>query len=143
MDQDRPFSGPLSVSLAGLTLLAIAGWSFGSGLSHELRVPRSEANAATVVVMPPKPAPPPASIGTLAYMAPPAEPAAKPPPPHRVHHKPLPQIIAPVTPAPPPDASAQPTTAEAAGADAAAVAHAGPSPETPPQSPVVLEAPPN
>jgi hypothetical protein len=142
MDQDRPFSGPLSVSLAGLTLLAIAGWSFASGLSHELRVPRSQANSATVVVMPPKAAPPPASIGTLAYMAPPAEPAP-PPPPRHVHRRPLPQIVTPVAPALPTDAPAPPTGADAAGTDAAAVAQAAPSPETPPQSPAIEELPGN
>jgi hypothetical protein len=142
MGKDRPFSGPLSVSLAGLTLLGIAGWSFASGLSHELRVPRSEASTATVVVMAPQPAPPPASIGMLAYMAPPAEPPPPPPAPRHVHHKALPQIIEPVAPITP-TALAQSTSAEAAGTDAAAVVQPAPAPETPPQTSAVEEPPPN
>jgi hypothetical protein len=149
MNPDRPFSGPVSVTLAGLTLLGVAAWSFASGLSHEMRVPRGEATLAKVVVLPPKAPPVPAAADALAYLSQPAAPSPAPAAPaRRPRRRPAPPEI--VVPAPPPltapGALAQAPDAGASGVDAAATGPAGPAtpaPEPPPESTPPEDTPPS
>jgi hypothetical protein len=133
MDTPRPFSGPISVSLAALTLLALAVASFTSGLTRQMRLPRP-VNTAQVVVMPRKEAPPPIPIGALAYTAPAELPAPVKP---RRHTPPA----ATETPPTPPPASAL-AAADTAG-DAAAVVSTEPpvTTLTAPTEPAAAPAP--
>lgn len=110
----RPFTGPISVTLAALTLLALAAASFTSGLTRQMRLPRP-VNTAQVVVMPPKEAPPPGAVGALAYTAPietpaPVKPRRHPPP-----------AAAETPPTPPSEAPAVALAAPENAGDAAAV----------------------
>jgi hypothetical protein len=85
MPPARPFTGPISVRLAGAALLALAAASFTSSLSHQLRQPRPDNSATVVVIEPREPrlssaydvlaSPGPAGPG-----APNARPHARPPP---------------------------------------------------------------
>jgi len=75
----RPFTSPTAVGLAAFALLAVCAASFTSGLTRQLRLPRS-VTTAKVVVMPPKEAPQPGPIGALAYMAPVTPPPTTTPP---------------------------------------------------------------
>jgi hypothetical protein len=141
MNPDRPFSGPVSVSVAGLSLLAIAAWSFTSGLTRELRLTRSGSSAQVATIQPPKPTPaaprisPPPAVAApapdeLAEAADaPQEPA--PAPAHRTRHHDIPVLPAlpPLTAEAAQEASPPPTTPAATsdGTDAAA--------EAPPSAP--------
>jgi translation initiation factor IF-2 len=139
MNPDRPFSGPVSVSVAGLSLLAIAAWSFTSGLTRELRLTRSGSSAQVATIQPPKPvpaapriSPPPAASAPdeLAEAADaPQEPA--PAPAHRAHRHEIPVLPAlpPLTAEAAQEASPPPTAPAATsdGTDAAA--------EVPPSAP--------
>jgi hypothetical protein len=74
MDAQRPFSGPVSVSVAGLTLLALSAASFTSGLTRQVRLQRSVGAEALahMAAAQPKPAPN-IQVATLAE-APPLQP---------------------------------------------------------------------
>jgi hypothetical protein len=58
MEARRPFTDPLSVSLAGLALAALAAGSFAVGVARKMSLPRP-VDGATVVAMPPTDSPPP------------------------------------------------------------------------------------
>ena len=127
MNMERPFSGPISLTLAGLMLAAIAAWSFASGLSHALRQPRADATTAQVVLLSPTPQPDAPQAASLADMAAAGQQSPPPPPRHRPQAQTKPPIAPEPTPAPPPQA---PAAADQA-TDAAA---ATPAPEAPPAS---------
>lgn len=117
-DTARPFTGPASVSLAALTLVALAAASFTSGLTRQLRQPRP-VNTAKVVVMAPKETPVAGSIGALAYMAPVAPPPVHVPKPRR-HVRPSVDETPPTPLTGPPSDAAR--AAPLSAADAAAIA---------------------
>ena len=125
-DTARPFTGPASVSLAALTLVALAAASFTSGLTRQLRQPRP-VNTAKVVIMAPKETPQTAAVGALAYMAP-----VTPPPVHVP--KPRRHVRAPADETPPTTLTGPPTDEARAAplnaADAAAIV-----PVDPPRAP--------
>jgi hypothetical protein len=133
-DTARPFTSPASVSVAALALVLLAGASFTSGLTRQLRQPRPD-NTARVVVMAPKETPA-ASVSALAYMAP-----VDAPPPHlakpRRHVRPPVDETPPTTLTGPPSAEARAAPLNAA--DAAAIAPVetppAPAPEAEPTPP--------
>ena len=130
MDAPRPFTDPISVSLAGLALLALATGSFTNALTRKLNLPRPVEGAA-VVVLPPSDAPPPSPIPALASLEA-AEPAPKPrarPRPPRAELEPMPTPLQ-IAPAPSP-ATAAPEIAE----DAAATGATQSEPLAPPAPP--------
>jgi hypothetical protein len=88
MDAQRPFSGPVSVSVAGLALFAISAASFASGLTRHARLQRSVGAEALahMVAAQPKPAPN-VQVATLAEADPvQPQPPVSPKPAHRHHH---------------------------------------------------------
>jgi hypothetical protein len=136
MDTSRPFSGPISVTLAALTLLALAAASFTSGLTRQMRLPRP-VNTAQVVVMPPKATPPPTPIGALAYTAPAELPAPVKP---RRH---TPPAATETPPTPPSETPAGALAATDSAGEAAAVVSTEPLVTTPtaPAEPAAGPAP--
>jgi hypothetical protein len=74
MDMARPFSGPVSVTIAGLTLVALAAGSFAASLWRQLEQPRPDASAKVVVIAPTEP---PVATTTLALATPAAQAPAK------------------------------------------------------------------
>ncbi|CAN7414823.1 hypothetical protein LJR225_002654 [Phenylobacterium sp. LjRoot225] len=85
MDTARPFSGPISVTLAGLILVALAVASFTASLWRQLDLPRPDRGAKVVVVS--SQAPPPAAA-PLAVMTPTVAAPVTVPPPRRVRAAP-------------------------------------------------------
>ena len=104
MESPRPFTDPLTVGLAGVTLLALAAGSFTNALAHKLNLP-SAVEGAEVVVLPPSDAPPPLPVPALANLetaAPAPKPKAEPQPAPAAEPEPrpaTPQIVPLVPPA--------------------------------------------
>jgi len=126
MDMARPFSGPTSVTIAGLTLVGLAAASFTVSLWRQLDHPRPD-NSARVVVM--APTEPPPATSTLALATPTAQAPAKAPPPPR------PVRAAPDVEAPPPPVDSALAAEEDAAIDAAATGDTqlSPPPEPKPE----------
>ena len=132
-DRPRPLTSPAAVSVAAVALLVMAGASFTTGLTRQLRLPRP-VNTAKVVVMPPKESPQPGPFGAFAYMAPVTPPPVATPPRARRHPR------APADEAPPSAPVETATVARAApldAADAAAIV-----PIVPPSAPEPEPTPP-
>jgi hypothetical protein len=115
MNPARPFSGPISVSVAGLTLLALSAASFTSGLSHQMRAPRPNTSAKVVVITP-APAPTPI-VFAPATQGEPAAPAVAAP--HRRLRPPTTPEVEPTPTSAPPVVAA--IAAPEAAIDAAAI----------------------
>jgi hypothetical protein len=88
MDAQRPFSGPLSVSMAGVTLLALSAASFTSGLTRQVRLQRSVGAEALAHMAASQPKPVPnVQVATLAEPTPvQPQPPAPPKRPRKHHH---------------------------------------------------------
>jgi len=143
MEARRPFTDPISVSLAGLAILALALASFATGLVRTLQLPRA-VETANVVVMPPSDAPPPLPRPALAQLEPALAPKPRPklaPPTEPTEAAPEPPQFAAPPPSLPP-APMSPSTAEVAD-DAAATGLTTATPaQPPPQEDTPAEAAP-
>lgn len=131
------------MSLAGLAIVAVASWSFASGLSRELRLAHAEPDIARVAAPLPKPFEGPSPQAALAYVAPVAPPAPAPKPVrHARRHLETDDddIFQPITPAPPAPTPVPAPDVAAAAVDAASKAPATPAPAPSPSSPPADEA---